>query len=206
MFYYLYKITNTVNNKFYVGIHKTSNLNDGYFGSGLNLNRAIKKYGKENFVKEILEFFTTEEQMFAREREVVNTDFIAQSLTYNIVEGGNGSFSYINSLPNQGHRKGQQKEASLIKANKIKTDLVYREKISQKLSVAVKKQMAEGKLFFQQPSFINPASYHKWISNDIEQKSLYVPREKLDSYIDNGWYLGRKFKPTNLGKKHKKRN
>lgn len=206
MFYYLYKITNNVNNKIYVGIHKTINLDDGYFGSGLNITRAVKKYSKKNFTKEILEFFTSEQEMFTREREIVNSNFIKHPLTYNIVEGGHGSFSYINSLPNQGHQPGQQKEASLIKSNKLKTDASYRKHISQKMSESAKKQITEGKLVFQQSSFINPASYHKWISNDIEQKSLYVPSAKLDSYIENGWYMGRKFKPTNLGKKHKKRN
>jgi hypothetical protein len=206
MFYYLYKITNNINNKIYVGIHKTVSLNDGYFGSGLNINRAIKKYGKENFIKEILEFFNNEQEMFAREKDIVNSNFINDPTTYNIVEGGHGSFSYINSLPNQGHRTGQQKEASLIKSAKLKNDSKYRDSISKKLSKSANKQVAEGKMFFQSPSFINPASFHKWISNDTEEKSLYVPREKLDSYVENGWYLGRKYKPTNLGKKHKKRN
>ena len=51
MYYLIYKITNNVNNKIYVGKHKTENKNDGYMGSGTILNRAIEKYGLINLPK-----------------------------------------------------------------------------------------------------------------------------------------------------------
>ena len=46
-YYYLYKITNLINNKFYIGVHETDNINDGYMGSGRAIRAAIEKYGKE---------------------------------------------------------------------------------------------------------------------------------------------------------------
>jgi hypothetical protein len=51
--YFVYKITNHINGKMYVGQHVVVNENDLYFGSGFLLKVAIKKYGKENFSKKI---------------------------------------------------------------------------------------------------------------------------------------------------------
>jgi hypothetical protein len=44
-FHFIYKTTNLLNNKFYIGMHSTSNLKDGYLGSGTHLRYAIRKYG-----------------------------------------------------------------------------------------------------------------------------------------------------------------
>jgi len=92
LFYTIYKITNTVNGKFYIGKHQTENLDDGYMGSGKLVKRAIKKYGKDKFKKEILFLCESEQEMDQKEKELVEVG----SHTYNLCEGGKGGFGYIN--------------------------------------------------------------------------------------------------------------
>lgn len=103
-FFYLYKITNNINGHFYYGVHTTNNLNDGYMGSGVRLHQAYKKYGIENFTKEILEYFNNSEDLFNREREIVNEDLIKDPNCYNIALGGSGTYyqNKISILGNNG--------------------------------------------------------------------------------------------------------
>ena len=90
MYYTIYKITNIINEKYYIGKHQTKCLDDGYMGSGTLLKRAIEKYGIENFRKEILHVFSTEEEMNAKEKELV----VICEQSYNLNEGGAGGFRY----------------------------------------------------------------------------------------------------------------
>ena len=50
----IYKTTNLINKKIYIGQDTKNNPN--YLGSGKYFKYALKKYGKENFSKEIIEF------------------------------------------------------------------------------------------------------------------------------------------------------
>ena len=90
IFYTIYKITNLINNKIYIGCHKTINLNDNYFGSGTKIKEDINKYGKDNFKKEYLFFVSNQEEMYDMESKIVNEIFINDENTYNIVKGGYG--------------------------------------------------------------------------------------------------------------------
>lgn len=87
-YHYFYKITNKINNHYYYGVHNTDNLNDGYMGSGKRLRYAYKKYGVENFEKDILKFFDTMEEAFEYEAIVVNEVLVNDENCYNIVKGG----------------------------------------------------------------------------------------------------------------------
>lgn len=87
-YHYFYKITNLINNHFYYGVHNTNNLDDGYMGSGKRLHIAYKKYGIENFKREILKFFETAKEAFEYEAEIVNENLVNDNNCYNIQEGG----------------------------------------------------------------------------------------------------------------------
>jgi len=88
MFYFLYQTTNLLNGKIYVGVHKTNNLDDDYLGTGTLIKQAIKKYGKQNFKRVILEMFDTADSMYLRESQVVTKAFTDREDVYNIRVGG----------------------------------------------------------------------------------------------------------------------
>jgi hypothetical protein len=95
LYYTIYKITNKLDGKTYIGKHQTTNLDDGYMGSGKLLRRAIEKYGIQNFTKEILFVFDTELKMNTKEIELVNEEYLKTN-TYNLCLGGQGGWGFVN--------------------------------------------------------------------------------------------------------------
>jgi group I intron endonuclease len=89
VYYYLYEVTNLVNGKTYIGQHITDDLEDGYLGSGKALKSAIKKYGRENFERQILLFVRNQQALNILEMMAVTPEFCARKDNYNLKEGGN---------------------------------------------------------------------------------------------------------------------
>lgn len=82
----IYRITNKANGKSYIGKHSTHNLDDNYMGSGLLIKKAIKKYGIENFKKEIIVFAKNIEELNRLEILYIRD----MKPKYNIALGGTG--------------------------------------------------------------------------------------------------------------------
>lgn len=93
--YTVYKITNQLNQKFYIGVHKTNDPYDSYMGSGIAIKNAIKKHGVETFTKEILLITESKDEAYSKERELtVDYD---KSSNYNMKLGGVGGFTKENA-------------------------------------------------------------------------------------------------------------
>lgn len=165
-------------------------------GSGKLLKRAIKKYGLENFVKEILFIFDNEQEMNDKEKELV----VISEETYNLCSGGHGGFDYINknSLNPRimsaeqaryirSFRKSFKGSAShLVEAIKKKypngvwLGKSHKWESRQKISLANKIKQA-GK---------NNSQYGTcWITNGTENKK--IKKEELDKWIELGYARGR---------------
>ena len=117
---YIYKTINLINNKIYIGKHQASIFEpEKYIGSGRLLQKAIKKYGKNNFSCELIEWCETIEQL--NEREIywityykTNKDF----LTYNLAKGGEGGVGRCSSDPNFYWNILDKRQLVLSKASK----------------------------------------------------------------------------------------
>jgi len=87
---YIYKTTNLINGKVYIG-KSEKKFTDEYLGSGVLLYKAIKKYGKGNFKVELIEECDTIESLNDREKFWIN-EYMGEGC-YNIAEGGNGGWT-----------------------------------------------------------------------------------------------------------------
>jgi hypothetical protein len=103
--YTVYKTTNIINGKYYIGVHMTSNPNDDYLGSGRAIEEAIRKYGKDSFKKEIL--FMTESKVEAYKKEAELTIDFNTNKNYNMRLGGVGGFTKENA--HKGYAKVKNK-------------------------------------------------------------------------------------------------
>lgn len=103
MYYYLYKITNLINNNYYYGRRKSKILpeKDRYFGSGIGLKLAIKKYGKCNFKKEIIGTYKTFESLVEAEQILITLDVVKDPYCYNQSLGGPGGVMVSDEIKQQ---------------------------------------------------------------------------------------------------------
>ena len=128
--YYIYRITNNINHKTYIGQHKYCKsllVEDGYMGSGVILKKAQKKYGIENFSKEIITI-----AMSRSEANVLEKYYIAKERKenaygcYNIADGGQGG-AWNKGVPCYNETK--KKISEKLKGRKLSED--WKRKINE---------------------------------------------------------------------------
>lgn len=127
--YNVYKTINTVNNKYYIGVHRTNNINDGYMGCGhyrgrklrtqldTRLYRAFRKYGDDAFITEVLHKFDNEVDAFKKEKELID---ITDKNCYNDKPGGVGGF---HPDTNKGRILSERERKKLSESAKIRSKM-----------------------------------------------------------------------------------
>lgn len=206
-YHFLYKTTNLLNDEFYIGIHSTNNLNDGYLGSGKRVKRSIDKYGKENFNFEILEFFDSRELLVEKEKELVNDELLQDTKCINLKPGGQGGLSndeHRKKFTNSGLKNlylGAEKVKQLHLDNKWKSFFSNQVKKGfekcgfNHSTFKDKKHKEETKIKIGEKNSVHQKGRNNsqfstiWATNGIENKKI-----KKEDSIPLNWYLGRVLK------------
>jgi hypothetical protein len=213
-YHFVYKTKNKLNEKYYYGMHSTNNMKDGYLGSGKRLRYAIRKYGKENFELQIIEWFTDRKSLIGGEKRIITDEIVKDKNSYNIGYGGVGGI--FNDEHKEkfiaGAKKGRETTDKILKERfgggddwrskfnthilkKLWQDDEYRKKHLENINWTGKKHSEEtkNKMSEQRKNTGNGDKNSqfgtKWITNGLENKKI----KKHDS-VPDGWEYGRKIK------------
>jgi len=133
----LYKTTR-FDGKYYIGIHSTNNINDGYMGSGLLLRHSVKKYGRDAHITEVLEILPTREELKSREIELLTEETLSDIMCFNIAGGGTGGNIGGGGFFSDEHRQKFHTAGGNTTAAKRKTDESFNSKINTAISKGLK--------------------------------------------------------------------
>jgi hypothetical protein len=209
-YHYIYKTVNLINSNFYIGMHSTNNIKDGYMGSGNKIKSSIRHYGKNNHKFEILEFLDSRDLLMAREKEIVNRELLSDPFCLNIMEGGYGFLD-------EEHMKKVSKAGNDAYREKLK-DPEYKQNLALKcdwsgkgkhmLSVLNERgfdfgtlrgkshtsetisKMKESKIG-QGKGDKNSQFGRKWVRNLKTKECIKIDSSEYENYINLGWESGR---------------
>lgn len=223
MYGYIYETTNLVNGKKYIGKHKCNQFDSKYLGSGIALNRAISKYGKENFQIKLLESVNTEDELNNLEKDYIrNRNAVISDKYYNIAHGGDGGDTFTNTgRIIKGHKHSQKWKDNISIGNKGKRlgimeseDIRNKKRLSHIGLIRVTRNnkgtwISEDELehylslgYERKGISVNSGDSHFmrkrvgmycWINDG--KRDIRIEKSKLTDYIDLGYKKGRIFKP-----------
>lgn len=220
----IYKTTCLVTGRYYIGMHSTDNLDDGYLGSGKRLWRSIQKHGAKNHICEVIEHLPSREALKLREAELVNKVLLKDKMCMNLTLGGGGGWDHQNSNSDVQRRKciaGNKKQAWL-KAN----DPVWAKQRLVKQQVAskrIRELIASGKYkpyswlgrkhrsdTLQKMSLSKKGMYDGEANPMYGSKAMHHPTLMLEARITaqhiqqkilEGWVIGSLVRRKDLAKK-----
>ena len=208
-YHYTYRTTNLINGRYYLGMHSTNRIDDGYLGSGKRLYYELSKYGRDNFKFEILKQFDSREQLVEAEINLITEHDLKNPNCLNLKSGGEGGLSSEEHRQNflegriWGRVLGGIKAQELLKHNPEKRKgMVEKTKATMKEyyknnpghfagrthTLETIQKMKEAKKDYGKNS-ANSQYGTCWITNEVENKKIYK-----GDLIPEGWRLGRKIK------------
>jgi len=181
----IYKITNLTNNKVYIGKDTTSDPN--YFGSGLLINRSIRKYGLENFKKEVIDETDNYDDLSKKEiywiKEFNSTN---RDLGYNISKGGDGG----DTLSNHPELESIKKK---ISKNSPKTGKTYEEAFGEEKAKMYKLNLSKSNSRIHLGK-----TYNEIYGTEVANKL----KEIISNNSRKNWHEDRKKEQSDFAKKN----
>lgn len=218
---YIYKTTNLLNNKIYVGQHRSTKFDTWYFGSGKILYKALKKYGKINFKVELLEWCASQELLNEVEIKWISTLNSANpDVGYNISLGGSAAKlpGVLNGMYGKHHTKEVKERLRLLaKQNcnqfgRLNSD--YEEKRCagckrysstrpQSHNDAISRGLTNRKMSEEQREKTRQISKRQWVPGRMTNAMLkqkwmnngiehaLIHRGSIDEYLNKGYSFGK---------------
>jgi hypothetical protein len=194
-FHYVYRIDRD-DGKYYIGLHSTDLLEDGYFGSGTYLANSLRYHGRDKHSKTILQFFDTRDEAKAHEKFLITEEMRCDKLCMNIaahrlkaqskggIAGGRASFEKGKGFFS---KESKAKSVATKKAKYETGELVGtftgRKHLDEtKALIGLKAKTKVGELNSQYGTC--------WITDGV--KPVKISKEKLDEYLAKGFIRGRK--------------
>ena len=174
----IYKITNLKNGNIYIG--QDSKNRDDYLGSGIAINKAIKKYGKENFIKNILINCNSKDEMNKMEIFFISYFKSLNYKLYNMTLGGDGLLGYSHTIESKN------------KIGKASKEIYRNELWKKRISISHMGDNNPAKQEYVRNKIRNTIKNKRWINNGIINK--YINVDKLNYYISIDWIRGRVYK------------
>lgn len=193
MYGYIYETTNLINNKKYIGQHRSETFDESYAGSGILLLKAIQKYGKENFSTRILQECESDSELNELEKYYIKLfDAVNSNEYYNIANGGEGHAcepwnkglkgvqevtpKMLNALEKGRHLPSSDKQKEVLRNNRI--NFVASDETRLKCAIAGAKANKNKKI-------MNNGIIHKYISE-----------QDVPKYLSDGWVFGKVIKKS----------
>jgi hypothetical protein len=189
----IYKTTNLINGKIYIGYDSKNRSIDDYAGSGKLLNRAIVKYGIDNFNKEILEHVTEENWEEQETYWISKLDATNKEIGYNIAKGGNGGDTFTHhpnkeeiskkrSLANKGRIHTEESRKNMSEGRK---GIKFSDETLKKMSNSQKgnKNKAGKKVSEESRKKMSDAKIGKKASKETKQKMSSSQKGKVKSEL-----------------------
>jgi hypothetical protein len=217
-FHYIYRITNAKNGNYYIGMHSTDNLEDGYMGGGKRIRNSIRKHGLEVHIKEILEFLDDRKSLAEREKEIVNESILKDPFCLNLCIGGEGGirdWMLDSKLTKEYGQRGGNSLRNKMKDSKYKESFIEKTKRNRENAVkrflelvesgklclntfGDKKHSAETILLMKEKKKghgigeTNSQFGSLWIHHIEERLNKKIKKEEIEIYLNKGWTKGMK--------------